>query len=77
MELEWLTNPLASDTSDKLDWADEASRARSAMVVLRHRLDREPTPDEVEEFVKAIAWEWEGGQPWVLYVGDLARAMGI
>lgn len=76
-ELEWLTCPLASDTTDKLDWADDVSRAHCATVVLRHRLDREPTSDEVKDFVEMIAWEWEGGQPWVLYVGDLTQAMGI
>ena len=77
VDLEWLTDSLASDTTDKLDWDDDASRARSAQVVLRHRLGRDPTPDEVKEFVETIAWEWEDGQPWVLYVGDLARTMGI
>ena len=76
-DLEWLTDPLASGTTDKLDWADDASRGECARVVLRHRLGREPEADEIEEFVEAIAWEWEEGQPWVLYAGDVARTMGI
>jgi Restriction endonuclease len=75
--LEWSTESLASDTTDKLDWADDASRAYCSKIVLSHKLGRDPTRDEIEEFVETIAWQWEAGQPWVLYVGDLARAMGI
>jgi hypothetical protein len=77
VDLEWLTEPLASDTTNKVDWADDASRAHCAQIVLRHSLSREPRVDEVEEFLETIACEWHDGRPWVLYVGDLSRTMGI
>jgi Restriction endonuclease len=71
IELEWLGEPLASDIADRLDWDDDEKRAQCGAIVLTHHLGREPTSDEVQEFLQEIAWQWEGGQEWVLYVGDL------
>lgn len=61
---------LASD----LDWADDAGKRECAKVILRHRLGQEPTQDHTDLFVQELAADWEEGQYWAVWDGELRRA---
>lgn len=76
-ELDWMDEVLASGEGDELSWSDENGRAEVARVLLRHRLGREPSRDEVEQTVAEVGADWEEGQEWTLFVGDLANRTGL
>ena len=68
---------LASGTDDELHWGDDAARAEIAKTVLAHRLQEPPSEDYIRSFVDEIAADWENGQPWVVYSGDLHQKLGL
>ena len=76
-EVEWSDEVLASGTDDELSWGDDRSRTACARIVLRHRLGRDPSLEEVQDFVNEIASHWDDGYPWVLFTGDLSRKLGL
>jgi hypothetical protein len=76
-ELDWMDEVLASEERDKLAWGDRNGRTEVARIVLRHRLGREPTGDEVSQMAMDVGTDWEEGQEWTLFVGDLADRAGL
>lgn len=76
-ELDWLDEPLASDTIDKLNWSDSKERKIAADVVLRHYLGRMPTPEELDVFLLEVASEWEDGQEWSTDVTEIRERTGL
>ena len=71
---EWTSEPVLSGTTDEITWSDDEGRATCLRAILRHRAGGgEPLIDDVKDAVRELAYHWEDGFPWTLYVGQLAR----
>lgn len=77
VELDWMDEVLASGEGNSLSWSDDKGRAEVARIVLRHRLGREPSEEDVDQFVAEVGGDLEEGQEWTLFVGDLANRIGL
>jgi hypothetical protein len=68
----WRDEPVAAGSEDELSWGDDGARAGCARAILRHRNSgAEPPEAHVSTLVEQLAQDWEDGQPWVLYDGEL------
>ncbi len=76
-DLDWNTDGLLSGTDDEVRWGDDQSRRHVAEVVLTHRLGNSPDKDTIEAFLDTIGADWEDGQPWVVYSGELQYHLGL
>ncbi|MFN8215141.1 MAG: restriction endonuclease [Solirubrobacterales bacterium] len=76
-QLEWLDEPLASNTIDELNWSDDAEREAAARIVLDHYLGQAASEEELEVFVLEVASKWEDGQEWSVEVGEIERQTGL
>jgi hypothetical protein len=76
-EFDWREEVLISGEGDELRWDDDAARTAIARIVLRHRMKEEPDEEFVQMFAEEIAADWEDGQTWTVYSGEIASAIGV
>jgi hypothetical protein len=75
--LDWQEDVLASGGHEDVGWGDEADRARTAKLILRHYLDRDPGSDELAEFLDEFSPALQDGQPWTIHAGELQQRLGL
>lgn len=76
-DLEWMEDVLASDTTDVLNWSSGPERENCARIILRHYLGDDPSDEDVESFLGEFEPEFEDGQLWAIYVGEIREKTGL
>ena len=68
---------LLSADDNGIDWESLAGKTRLATAILVHRLGDQPTQDQLDEFLIAIASGWKDGYQPTVFVGQIRAALGV